>query len=92
MMIVHHDHHRRPFPPSDTTHAPDAGGPTCNRPPPTYDDVVAARIGTGSLSGGGVVLRNLQPFDIRTHTCSTGAMLTSFGFPFTNAQWKELES
>ncbi|XP_068330116.1 growth-regulating factor 7-like [Pyrus communis] len=91
MMMVHHDNHRRPFPSSDTTPVPDAGGPTCNRPPPTYDDIVAAGTGTGSSSGGGAVLRNLQPFDIRTNTRSAGGMTTSFGFPFTNAQWKELE-
>lgn len=72
MMMVHHDNHRRPFPSSDTTPVPDAGGPTCNRPPPTYDDVVAAGTGTGSSSGGGAVLRNLQPFDIRTNTRSAG--------------------
>ncbi|KAA8540088.1 hypothetical protein F0562_026780 [Nyssa sinensis] len=57
-----------------------------------HDDVAAA-------SSGGAVGRTLQPFDISTtvtattHTTfkSPGGMAATLGFPFTSAQWKELE-
>lgn len=35
------------------------------------------------------VVRSLQPFDVATN--SQGGMTTTLGYPFTWAQWKELE-
>ncbi|MCD9642697.1 hypothetical protein HAX54_029604 [Datura stramonium] len=40
-------------------------------------------------TGGAAVVRTLQPFDISTN--SPGGMATALGYPFTWAQWKELE-
>ncbi|CAN4089475.1 unnamed protein product [Withania somnifera] len=42
-----------------------------------------------ATAGGAAVVRTLQPFDISTN--SQGGMATALGYPFTWAQWKELE-
>ncbi|XP_015870685.2 growth-regulating factor 8 [Ziziphus jujuba] len=76
-------------------------------PDDIYDVVVvsnagshAAAVASAAVSGDAVV-RPLQPFDISTTSPSTsspttafkfsGGMAATLGFPFTNAQWKELE-
>ncbi|CAN4085637.1 unnamed protein product [Withania somnifera] len=41
------------------------------------------------IGGGAAVVRTLQPFD--TSTNSPGRKATALGYPFTWAQWKELE-
>ncbi|KAK3232440.1 hypothetical protein Dsin_004321 [Dipteronia sinensis] len=106
MMMVHdhddHDNHHCPFPSDDCGWRRGGGdvvggGPTCNnnsRP----------RTSSSSSSGdviGGSSVKTLQPFDNigaavpQTSFKSPGGGLmaaTSMGFfPFTNAQWKELE-
>ncbi|KAJ4835897.1 hypothetical protein Tsubulata_006156 [Turnera subulata] len=46
----------------------------------------------GCGGGAAVGLRTLQPFDISSPALnSPGGMAASLGFPFTNAQWNELE-
>ncbi|KAM3319709.1 growth-regulating factor 8 isoform X1 [Capsicum chacoense] len=43
-------------------------------------------------AGGSAVVRTLQPFDISTNNSqAAGGMATTLGYPFTWAQWKELE-
>ncbi|KAK6275315.1 hypothetical protein POUND7_005024 [Theobroma cacao] len=63
-------------------------------------DSGAAAVAVAAIASGGAVgVRTLQPFDIApttpfaAHTAfkSPGGMAASLEFPFTNAQWKELE-
>ncbi|XVF10164.1 hypothetical protein REPUB_Repub07fG0159100 [Reevesia pubescens] len=85
----------------------DANGPTTNnnnRPKTSniYDVFASSDSGSGAVavaSGGAVCVRTLQPFDISPTSTSTdhtafkspGGMAASLEFPFTSAQWKELE-
>ncbi|XP_028806649.1 growth-regulating factor 7 [Neltuma alba] len=50
-------------------------------------------VSAAAIHSGGSAVRTLQPFYISTRPAfkSPGAMAASLGFPFTNAQWKELE-
>ncbi|KAK3042860.1 hypothetical protein RJ639_001133 [Escallonia herrerae] len=89
----HHDHHR-------PLSSGDAGGPTCGY---GTEEVVGRRfIRSGSntyrddaAAAAAVFVRTcVQPSDIPTSTPafnSTGGMPANLGFPFTWAQWKELE-
>ncbi|CAK7324269.1 unnamed protein product [Dovyalis caffra] len=95
-MMLHHVNHHRPF----------NNGPTSpfdrNKSLINYsgDHIYSVAAGGGS-SGGAVGVRSLQPFGISETTITTpasafrspggGNMAASLGFPFTNAQWKELE-
>nr|QJI08128.1 growth-regulating factor 3 [Hevea brasiliensis] len=61
-----------------------------------YDVVVAGGGGAAANGGAADGLRTLQPFDISpaetiTAFKSPGGIAATMGFPFTNAQWKELE-
>ncbi|KAK4277624.1 hypothetical protein QN277_015594 [Acacia crassicarpa] len=55
--------------------------------------VSPAAVAAAAIHSGGAAVRTLQPFDISSSPAfkSPGAMAASLGFPFTNAQWKELE-
>lgn len=97
-----HNNQHRPFPSSQRG---DPYGPTTTQPLPPpphpspmtndkYYDVAAS--GIHVVSGGSTSL--LQPFLSSTAASSYtafksagGGMAASVGFPFTNAQWKELE-
>ncbi|KAK9292702.1 hypothetical protein L1049_020681 [Liquidambar formosana] len=100
MMMVpdSHNHHHRPFssPSSQSSAAAGGGGdgPTCNKAVSDIYDVA----GSAGNGFGGAVVRTLQPFDISSATTPTalkspgGMAAASMGFwPFTHAQWKELE-
>ncbi|KAG2701352.1 hypothetical protein I3760_06G040700 [Carya illinoinensis] len=100
IMVHHENHHRRC--PSCETQVGDGDGPRCSNSTITsgaYDAAAAAAVVSGAaVPGSGAVVRTVQPFDISTystpHTVSkfpAGRMAASLGFPFTNAQWKELE-
>ncbi|KAF2299496.1 hypothetical protein GH714_032253 [Hevea brasiliensis] len=61
-----------------------------------YDVVFAGGGGAAANGGAADGLRTLQPFDISpaetiTAFKSPGGIAATMGFPFTNAQWKELE-
>ncbi|KAF9671047.1 hypothetical protein SADUNF_Sadunf12G0006200 [Salix dunnii] len=95
MMFPHVNHHRPIF----------GSGPTspCDRNNSLMNyrgDRIYSVAAAGATSGGAVGARNLQPFDISETSITTAAslfrspggnMAASLGFPFTNAQWKELE-
>ncbi|XVF53305.1 hypothetical protein PTKIN_Ptkin05aG0088700 [Pterospermum kingtungense] len=104
MMMDHHDNHHRPFPRPYAVGPGDADGPTGNNRPNKTSNIYDVFASTSSDSGaaaavaGGAAVgaRTLQPFGISpstTHTVfkSPGGMAASLEFPFTNAQWKELE-
>ncbi|KAG5229492.1 growth-regulating factor [Salix suchowensis] len=89
MMVLHANQHR-PF----------VNGPTSscdgNKPLINYS---GDHIYSGGACGAAVGVRTLQPFETSETTTTTasafkspgGNMAASLGFPFTNAQWKELE-
>ncbi|KAJ6969567.1 LOW QUALITY PROTEIN: growth-regulating factor 7 [Populus alba] len=89
-MMVHHANHHRPF----------DNGPTSshdgNRSSINYSREHIFSVGA---CGAAVGVRTLQPFDTSESTITTasafkspgGKMAASLGFPFTNAQWNELE-
>ncbi|KAL5738724.1 hypothetical protein ACOSP7_031485 [Xanthoceras sorbifolium] len=106
MVHDHQDNHHCPFPSDDSSWRGDGGcggdvvgGPTCsyNSRPKTSSSSSSGGdiIGGGGVSGAAV--KTLQPFDIgavpQTSFKSPGGLMAtaSIGFPFTNAQWKELE-
>ncbi|KAB1205189.1 Growth-regulating factor 7 [Morella rubra] len=96
-IMFHHENHHRPFPSCDSE-VRDGDGPTSTSRSITIDAYdVAAGCSRASVTGGGAVVRAVQPFDISSTSAphlaskSPGRMAASLGFPFTNAQWKELE-
>ncbi|KAJ7965268.1 Growth-regulating factor [Quillaja saponaria] len=102
-MMVHHNHHHRPLLPFDNApHGCDRNGPTCCVSMSNHINHVGGSVvvSGAAVDSGGAAVRPLQPFDISntiststTHTAfkSPVGMAASLGFPFTNAQWKELE-
>ncbi|KAJ6387631.1 hypothetical protein OIU78_017360 [Salix suchowensis] len=94
-MMFPHVNHQRPIFGSGPTSPCDRNNSLMNyRGDRIYSAAAAA------TSGGVVGARNLQPFDISETSITTAAslfrspggnMAASLGFPFTNAQWKELE-
>ncbi|XVF51075.1 hypothetical protein PTKIN_Ptkin04bG0155200 [Pterospermum kingtungense] len=106
MMMVHHDNLHRPFPPYAIGYGDvDGDGPTGNnnRPNKTsniYEVFGSSDYGSGAAASSPVGVRTLLPFDISFTTSSTlhntafkspEEMAASLDFPFTSAQWKELE-
>ncbi|KAF9667270.1 hypothetical protein SADUNF_Sadunf15G0005000 [Salix dunnii] len=93
-MMVHHANQHRP---SDNGPTSSCDG---NKSLINYSSDHIYSLGAcGATSGGAVGVRTLQPFDTSETTLTTasafkspgGNMAASLGFPFTNAQWKELE-
>ncbi|KAL5567676.1 hypothetical protein UlMin_024251 [Ulmus minor] len=83
MAVYDHDNHHRPFPDHDHH-----DGPTSNTALYRSNDIYDV--------GAAAVRTTLQPFDSSSSSTyaaykSPGGMAASLGFPFTNAQWKELE-
>ncbi|RDX71928.1 Growth-regulating factor 7, partial [Mucuna pruriens] len=101
-MMAHHNHHHRPFssPSDNDSCVGDGDGPTTYMSFTNHINLVSAvDAGCGAAPAP---VRTLQPFDISPYTSSTttttttfkpsaGGMAASLGFPFTSAQWKELE-
>ncbi|XP_027334405.1 growth-regulating factor 7 isoform X2 [Abrus precatorius] len=103
MMMVHHNHHHRPLSPFDNDScAGDGDGPTTYMSFTNHINLVSDASVLGPAIDGGcgaaaAPVRPLQPFHTSANTSATstfkssGGMAASLGFPFTSAQWKELE-
>ncbi|TKY74033.1 Growth-regulating factor 7 [Spatholobus suberectus] len=106
-MMLHHNHHHRPLssPFDNDSCAGDGDGPTTYMSFTNHINLVSGASVLGPAIDGGcgaasAPVRTLQPFDISPYTSPTttttfkssaGGMAASLGFPFTSAQWKELE-
>lgn len=99
MSMAHHNHHHRslssPFD-NDSSCAADGDGPTTFM---SFTNHINHVSGSSVLNPASVTT-TLQPFHISPYTSastnttfksSSGMMAASLGFPFTSAQWKELE-
>ncbi|KAF3950295.1 hypothetical protein CMV_023932 [Castanea mollissima] len=107
IMFHHGNHNRPFSSPSPSFEVKvgDGDGPTCKNRSIISDDiydVVVGRSGSASAfavtqqhTSGGAGVRTVQAFDTATtpHTASKSPvrMAASLGFPFTSAQWRELE-
>lgn len=101
-MMAHHNHHHRPLSSSPFDNVPcaaaadadaDADGPTAYMSFTNHINLVSALAPPAPAPA-----TPLQPFDISPYTSPTttfkpsaGGMAASLGFPFTSAQWRELE-
>uniref|UniRef100_A0A151UIM6 Growth-regulating factor n=1 Tax=Cajanus cajan TaxID=3821 RepID=A0A151UIM6_CAJCA len=100
-MMAHHNHHHRPLSSSPFDNVPcaaadadaDADGPTAYMSFTNHINLVSALAPPAPAPA-----TPLQPFDISPYTSPTttfkpsaGGMAASLGFPFTTAQWRELE-
>ncbi|KAK8465297.1 hypothetical protein PHAVU_009G047000 [Phaseolus vulgaris] len=105
-MMAHHNHHHRPLssPFDNDSCAGDGDGPTAYMSFTNHINLVSgASVLAPAIDGGcgaPAPVRTLQPFDISPYTSPTttsstfkpsGGMAASLGFPFTSAQWRELE-
>ncbi|XP_019433510.1 PREDICTED: growth-regulating factor 7-like isoform X4 [Lupinus angustifolius] len=106
-MMLHQNHHHRPLSQpfdSDSSVAGDGDGPTHTNYMSNWTNHMNLVTTTGAYSAidgaGSVPVRTLQqPFDISAYYASgypafkssADVMAASLGFPFTSAQWKELE-
>ncbi|CAJ1974461.1 unnamed protein product [Sphenostylis stenocarpa] len=107
MMAHHNHHHRPLSSPFDNDScAGDGDGPTAYMSFTNHINLVSgASVLAPAIDGGcgaaPAPVRTLQPFDISPYTSPTttsstfnpsaGGMAASLGFPFTSAQWRELE-
>ncbi|KAF7816638.1 growth-regulating factor 2 isoform X1 [Senna tora] len=83
-----HNHHHPPLSPSDALTSSTTFMSTPNH------TVTNHFVNGASSAFGAALVRPSQPFHISTSTpfkSSGGMMAASLGYPFTNAQWKELE-
>lgn len=83
-IMFHHENHHRPFP-SCESEVRDGDGPTCTSRSITIDAYdVAAGCSRASVTGGGAVVRAVQPFDISStsapHLASKSPGLCFFSF------------
>ncbi|KAJ1376837.1 WRC domain [Sesbania bispinosa] len=104
-MMVHHNHHHRSFssPFDNDSSAGDADGPTTYMSFTNHINLVSDVPALGAaIDGGGAassaLIRPLQPFDISSaYTPATTTFkspaggMAALGFPFTSAQWNELQ-
>ncbi|XP_014517095.1 growth-regulating factor 2 isoform X3 [Vigna radiata var. radiata] len=106
-MMAHHNHHHRPLssPFDNDSCAGDGDGPTAYMSFTNHINLVSGASVLAPVIDGGcgapAPVRTLQPFDISPYTSPTttsstfkpsaGGMAASLGFPFTSAQWRELE-